>query len=476
MVSIRKPRIQWKKPSKPLEAMVGLLSVEVKESAPPVLTMDQAVRTAVMAVGLPSTADAATPKEDLIGLLKLAAEVEHALMVQYLYAAMSLKGGDNRQVAHVAVQEMGHFVTAQNLLLALGGVGALDGLPVEYHFGRDELRKLSSKNPLPFSLQAISHSVLAQFVVVESPGVIPDDTLRARVEQLTQEATQAGGGPPHPVHALYAKIRWILQPTDTPFGSMKLSADPELGFISGWHVGPGDFADAATIDRYAETPVEWGSVPALVIGVAHNASEACAVVDQITEQGEGLGAGEDSHFQQFLQLLDKFEASNLRVSPLPRTPYVSGQIQPEDPSSTKVTDSYAELWGHLFNTQYSLLILDLARALSLPNTDAKRSGMVAIAQKNMQQSIRGLASHLCQDLHSGPPYGLNDETIPNSWQLYRNRYTALLTQQQTVIQAIQMRPEYQTCLGGNCQIVDFTGDIQLQLIAGLNNSRQPLLP
>jgi hypothetical protein len=38
----------------------------------------------------PRIADAATPKDDAIGLLKLAAEVEHALLVQYLYAASSI--------------------------------------------------------------------------------------------------------------------------------------------------------------------------------------------------------------------------------------------------------------------------------------------------------------------------------------------------------------------------------------------------
>jgi len=38
---------------------------------------------AILSAGVPRIADAATPKDDAIGLLKLAAEVEHALLVQY---------------------------------------------------------------------------------------------------------------------------------------------------------------------------------------------------------------------------------------------------------------------------------------------------------------------------------------------------------------------------------------------------------
>lgn len=41
--------------------------------------------------GVPSVAGAQTGKEMAIGLLKLAAEIEHALMVQYLFAATSLQ-------------------------------------------------------------------------------------------------------------------------------------------------------------------------------------------------------------------------------------------------------------------------------------------------------------------------------------------------------------------------------------------------
>jgi hypothetical protein len=65
-------------------------------------------------------------------LLHAAAGVEHELMVQYLYAAYSL-GGDQipteqrdlvqlwrRNFLAIAKEEMGHFLTVQNILTLLG--------------------------------------------------------------------------------------------------------------------------------------------------------------------------------------------------------------------------------------------------------------------------------------------------------------------------------------------------------------------
>ena len=66
-----------------------------------------------------------------IYLLSTAAEIEHALMVQYLYAAYSIDlsstagGADpafcQRVILGVAKEEMGHLITVQNVLRLLGG-------------------------------------------------------------------------------------------------------------------------------------------------------------------------------------------------------------------------------------------------------------------------------------------------------------------------------------------------------------------
>ncbi len=72
------------------------------------------------------------PRDEAALLLTVVAEVEHALMVQYLYAAYSVRY-DLENHAHqgaarslhlrllqIAREEMGHLITVQNLLLLVG--------------------------------------------------------------------------------------------------------------------------------------------------------------------------------------------------------------------------------------------------------------------------------------------------------------------------------------------------------------------
>ena len=69
------------------------------------------------------------PRDEAVFLLTAAAEIEHALMVQYLYAAYSLRvrartcrAADVKNLlVQIAREEMGHLVTVQNLLHLVGG-------------------------------------------------------------------------------------------------------------------------------------------------------------------------------------------------------------------------------------------------------------------------------------------------------------------------------------------------------------------
>ena len=85
-----------------------------------------------------------TTRDDLIAALHEAAEIEHGLLLQYLFAALSLKQSPNENVNSeqfslvrtwkgvilgIAVDEMGHLGTVNNLLAAIG---------VSPHFDRPE--------------------------------------------------------------------------------------------------------------------------------------------------------------------------------------------------------------------------------------------------------------------------------------------------------------------------------------------------
>ncbi len=71
-------------------------------------------------------------RDYLVMMLTSGAEIEHALMVQYLYAAYSINGdqasdedqamveGWRASILSVAREEMGHLLTVQNVLVLLG--------------------------------------------------------------------------------------------------------------------------------------------------------------------------------------------------------------------------------------------------------------------------------------------------------------------------------------------------------------------
>jgi hypothetical protein len=454
-----KSRTTWRRIPKRASAVAKMLA------AAPSAASREIVRS-LAAVGIPRTVAAKTPKKDVIGLLQLAAELEHALMVQYLYAAASVHGPTpegidaGRDITIVAIQEMGHLVTVQNLLLAIADVDPEIPEPNHYHhLGRDRLRAKSKLNPMPFVLEPISHSALAKYVTIERPPEIDEPALRARVEKLGQEAKESAGTEPHPVWALYAAIYWIFQPSDDfrlhsgngQPGDLQLTT--EMGFQPGWHLAPGDYRDPAAIDSFATVADEWPSAPDVIFGVARNAQEACSAVSKIVAQGEGPAQAEesaDSHFKRFLNLLDRFESNQLTVKALPRTPFVEGSLAPEDPKATLITNQYTTLWGRLFNLRYSILLLSIGHALFLPRSNPDRKILINYGQQNMKpvlvsltKQVLGLELRKEKDgSEAGPTYGLLDETLPDTDREFWVRHKRLFDDQTQIITAIQASPEY----------------------------------
>ena len=121
---------------------------------------------------LPTKPEEMSWRDYLIMLLHVGSELEHGLMVQYLYAAYSL-GGDNLPPADqalirgwqdliltVAREEMGHLLTVQNLLCLVGG-------PVS--FNREEFPWDSPFYPFPFKFEPLSKQSLAAYIFAEMP-------------------------------------------------------------------------------------------------------------------------------------------------------------------------------------------------------------------------------------------------------------------------------------------------------------------
>ena len=113
------------------------------------------------------------PKLELIRLLKEAAEIEHSLLVQYLYAAFSVRidryplivgfgdrmPGTPSDLLGVAIEEMDHLDHVNKFLVELGAAPNLE---------RQDLPYEHSLYPFPFTLEPLSLQSLARYVYVEA--------------------------------------------------------------------------------------------------------------------------------------------------------------------------------------------------------------------------------------------------------------------------------------------------------------------
>jgi hypothetical protein len=461
------------------EADVEVLPVEPLPEAPPAPASRRAsIDRILQEFGTPEVRGAANPREEAIGLLQLAAEVEHALMVQYLYAAASIPrseagGADPRsKILSVAQQEMGHLISVQNLLLLIGG-------PRTFHFGRDTIRSASADNPIPLTLEPLSVAALAKFIVAEMPASVSGD-LQERIDRIVEIAEKAGVTP-HRVGALYAKLFWLFQPDDQPRAPLELMPTPALGLKPGWHLDPGEFMGAEERARFEATRAQWirGSAAGFILTTATNAAEARALITAISEQGEGLGEAQDSHFFEFLELLVEVEAGRIAVTPLPTNPVASHPPAPDAGPPAPITTPYARRWAELFDIRYNLLVLDLWQAMATAIGEPARTALIRLAYANMT-FVWELTEQLLlireNAPDAAPPYGLQFDDLPDDAAQRWRRHAQLLADQTATIAAIRASPAFQDCSSGECEILDFNGQILLANIEENDASRRMLLP
>ncbi len=162
-------------------------------------------------------------------LLKEAAEIEHDLMVQYLYAGFSLKqhyaplagygAPETTSVLGVAVQEMQHLHAVNDLLSELGFAPVLS---------RHDFPEEGNIYPFAFKLEPMTRASLAKYVYCEAP---PDAVVaKSHAEEaFVRKLSHALGSDPRPNHvgSLYNSIIDIV--ADIAEGS-DLLADPEASW------------------------------------------------------------------------------------------------------------------------------------------------------------------------------------------------------------------------------------------------------
>jgi hypothetical protein len=157
--------------------------------------------------------DFTNPYLELIRLLHETAEIEHALMVQYLYSAFSVRMdkyagivggasmfGDGLLV--VAVQEMDHLDTVNRWLVKLGAAPNLTSQQFPYQ---------TDLYPFPMDLVRMSRSSLAKYTYTEAPAEAvtpgPDNPDSAFATAVMQEL---GNKPANHVGSVYRAILAIV--------------------------------------------------------------------------------------------------------------------------------------------------------------------------------------------------------------------------------------------------------------------------
>lgn len=319
--------------------------------------------------------------DEVLLLLQTAAEIEHSLLAEYLYAAYSLNPETFPQwsfreiLVGIAREEMGHLIGVQNLLLSLGG-------PLS--FERDD-QPFNDFYPFPFTLEPFSLKTVAEYVLVEMPDIkqIPPD-LGFDFEQVKQDAGVAQSGEViNRVGLLYELLGRLVQQLDE----------------SHFH------QDSV---NWQATPQEWAaSVLNLTIRTVGSREEAAALLGDIGRQGEGISeppGGTPSHFRRFFKLYQEMRA----FGTAPLSENVPTNPDTHDPDAPGyISDGNSRLWAHLFNLRYRILLAQLDHHLRLRiDLQPQRGARIRLRSwciEEMKTYLTGISAELTQMPQHDPP-------------------------------------------------------------------------
>jgi CDGSH-type Zn-finger protein/truncated hemoglobin YjbI len=290
-------------------------------------------------------------REALIYMLCEAAELEHGIMCQYLFAAFSLKQREDegltageltavdrwrKAMSHVATEEMLHLALVHNLLSAIGGAP---------HFGRPNLPAPAHHYPagvnltlVPFGEQALQH-----FIFLERP------------EGMEYEGAEGLDMPTHEAVPLMAERDIVPQQQDfATVGHLYRSIEQGLEHLA---------------DKFGEANLFVGPARAQAIPENFGFSELVSVtdlasaqkaIDTILEQGEGArGHWEHAHFGQFVQTLDEYRemvAANPTFDPVRPVMFATVRRCEHDDTVPLITERVTSRCGDLFNVSYEILL------------------------------------------------------------------------------------------------------------------------
>ncbi len=353
-------------------------------------------------------------------LLHIAAEIEHGLLVQYLFAAYSL-GGPQVPEEHqpnvrkwqtvlfgIAKEEMGHFVTVQNVLKLLGGALNLErnDYPWDVPFA-----------PFQFSLQPLSRRLLARYVYIESPS--PENWPEKDADLKKEIIDLAFGGDPsssHRVGELYDRIVAVIG--DKNLIPDCLFHEDTLPFQASWAEWGRGYRDGSkgSIAPDAETPD-------VLVLTAYSRQTAIDALKAVAEQGEAASGDaktiELSHFQRFLEIYRAFpgEKEWQPCRKIACNPRAVGN-EHGDPDTTFIANEVSRQWAELLNLRYRMLLSYLTHSFRLSGEpgsgDIRARGAVLNRTFGEMYNLRAISGILVglpcggkdPELRAGPTFEL----------------------------------------------------------------------
>lgn len=316
-------------------------------------------------------------RDYVIFLLHMDAQIEHALMVQYLYAAYSL-GCDvapehadrvrkwREVILGVAKEEMGHLMTVQNVLRLVGGPLCLE---------RDDYPWSTPFYPFPFALEPLTLDSLAKYVYAESPagwsGEIAEE-VKARVKQTVAN--------PHRVGELFRTLIERVGSPDLLAESVFQAATVEFQADFGeWGRG---YEQGRRGNASGANPPQ---TPDVVVRPVWSRGEAVIALRLIAEQGEAPSndSAAPSHFARFLAIyMEMRDWKDVSFSlPVARNPYVPGVADAlattddeTGESCTPLTHRESVMWAQLHNLRYRMLLSLIEHSFQVRGTAASEKG------------------------------------------------------------------------------------------------------
>jgi hypothetical protein len=351
-------------------------------------------------------------RDGLIYTLGKAAELEHLVVCQYLFAAFSLKrdasegltaqqialtGGWYRELMHIAEQEMLHLALVQNLLTAVGAGP---------HLGRPNFPVPPRAFParIQILLMPFGEASLRHFAFLERPEghAIEDAEELAAIEEATPlpdiEADAIG-----PIAADFQTISHLYRSLEDALAWLVVQNSEEWLFI-----GPPRAQARGDVFRFPEL------VPVTDLASARRA------IDTIVEQGEGArGEWKKAHFGRILAMLDGFLAAKAADPTFdPTRPVLAARVRPLEDGRPfpLISASFTVRCMDLLNAVYEVTLLLLARFFAHgEETDDQLATLADVAVTLMEEALapigRMVATLPIGDDHPGMTAGPTFETF-----------------------------------------------------------------